>query len=432
MDILKKLKSHAEQVEVVSIKNEATSIEFEANLLKSSKVEETKGLAVRVVRNGKLGFAASSDETAQDKLATNALESAAYGDEVPITFPAAQPAPAVKTHDPKIAELPISHLVDIGQEIIALILEADPDVRINISLKRGLQQLSIRNQTGAEVSFARSPLSIGVEIDRIEEDDVLIMYDVLGLTVWQDNYMSFVQRLIEKLIMARTVTTLRPGKMPVIFSPAGGLVLGVPLMEGMDGKNVYTGISPLKGKIGEKLFDEKITLVDDATLDGYFNSAPYDDEGIVHRRNILVKEGVLQGFLYDLKTAVLSGTQSTGNGSRSLFTPPSPSPTNLIIEAGQTPLADMIADINYGLLIEDVLGLGQGNIISGAFSNPLSVAFKIENGEITGRVKNASIADNIYSLLKNVSAISQEHNWVYRSLCMPYILIPEMNIVSKQ
>ena len=431
MDILKKLKAHAEQVEVVSMVNEATSVEFEANKLKTSKIEETKGVAVRVVRAGKLGFAASSDETALDKLAANALESAAYGDDVPIKFPSALPAPVVATHDPKIADLPIPRLVEIGKEIVDVILKAAPEARINVSLKRGLQQLSIRNHTGAEISFNRSPLSIGVDISYIEGDDVLIIYDVLGTTLWQDNYLDFVNRLVEKLILARTVTTLRPGKMPVIFSPSGSLVLGIPLMEGINGKNVYTGSSPLLGKIGEKLFDEKITMVDDGTLDGRLESAPYDDEGVPHRRNVLIDKGVLHSFLYDLKTAVLSGAESTGNGSRGLFSPPFPSPTNLIIEAGNTPLADMIAGIDYGLLVEDVLGMGQGNVISGAFSNPLSVAFKIEHGKIVGRIKNASIADNVYSLLKNVAAVSQEQNWVYGNFCLPYIMLPEMNIIAK-
>ena len=410
MDILKKLKAHAEQVEVVSMQDEATSVEFEANKLKSSKVEETKGIAVRVVRNGKLGFAASSDESAMDKLSANALESAAYGDPISLQFPAVQPASPVKTHDPKIANLPIPRLVEIGREIIAMILEVAPEVRINVSLRRGEQNLSIQNQAGTEVAFARTPLSIGVEIDRIEGDDVLIMYDMAGVTLWDDNYLDFVRRLIDKFNQARTVTDLRPGKMPVIFSPSGGLVLGIPLMEGINGKSVYTGISPLKGKIGEKLFDEKITVVDDGTLDGRFGSAPYDDEGIPHRRNVIIENGVLKSFLYDLKTAVQSGVQSTGNGSRGLFNPPRPDATNLIIERGSTPLAEMIANMDYGLLVEDVLGLGQGNVISGSFSNPLSVAFKIEKGEIVGRVKNASIADNVYELLKNVAAVSQEQH----------------------
>ncbi len=432
MDILKNLRSLAEQVEVLSLQTEETTVSFEANKLKSSQVEETSGLAVRVVRNGKLGFAASTDLEAMDKLAAYALESASYGDEVPIHFPTPQPGAVVKTYDNQVVDLPVSRLVEIGHEILEMILAIDPEVRINVSLRRGIQSATLRNQTGLDVRFDRSPFSIDLEIDRIEGDDVLILYDSFGTTVWDDDVFSFVRNLTDKLVLSRVVTSLKPGKMPVLFSPSGGLVLGLPLMKGIDGKNVYTGTSPLKGKIGESLFDKKFSLVDDSTLDGRFGSAPYDDEGVPHKRNVLVENGVLKSYLYDLKTAAQSGVESTGNGSRSLFYPPNPAPTNLVIPAGETPLADMLAEIKEGVLVENVLGLGQGNIISGAFSNPLSLAFKIEKGEIVGRVKNFSIADNVYTLLKNVSAISRETQWVYSAISLPYILIPEMNVVGKE
>jgi len=184
--------------------------------------------------------------------------------------------------------------------------------------------------------------------------------------------------------------------------------------------------------VGEKLFDDKVNVVDDGTLDGKYGSAPYDDEGVPHRRNVLVEHGVLKGFLYDLKTAAQSGVESTGNGSRGLFNPPAPEPTNLILAGGSTPLAEMVAGIDEGLLVEDILGLGQGNIISGAFSNPLSLAFKIEKGEIVGRVKDVSIAGNVYDLLKEVTAVSRETLWVYGGRCMPYLLLPELNVIAKE
>jgi PmbA protein len=218
--------------------------------------------------------------------------------------------------------------------------------------------------------------------------------------------------------------------MPVLFASTGALVLGLPMMQALNGKSVYTGISPMKGKVGQALFDAKITVEDDATIDGKFASAAYDGEGVAHRRNTLIKAGVLQGFLYDLKTAAQSGVESTGNGSRGLFSPPRPSPSNLVFGAGETPLAEMIAGIDKGLLVENVLGLGQGNIISGAFSNSVSLAFKIEKGEIVGRVKDVSIAGNIYELLQNVAAVSQEREWVYRSLYLPSILLEDMNVVA--
>ncbi len=431
MDILTQLKKQAEQVEVLSLQNEKTTVEYEANQLKTCTVAETKGTAVRVIRKGQLGFAASTDDTAMDKLAANALESAAYGDKASFSFPDAQPAPSVRTFDEAVADLPIARLVEIGREMLDLILPVEPNLRCNIGLERSLVSASIRNQTGLDVSFKTSPLSLGLEIDRIEGDDVLILYDQLGTTVWEKDYLDFARRLVEKLKKARTITSIKPGKMPVLFAPTGTLALGLPLSQGLNGKEVYKGTSPMAGKIGEKLFDEKVTIIDDGTIDGKFASASYDDEGVPRRRNMLIEKGVLKGFIYDLKTAAQSGVETTGNASRGLFNPPEPSFTNLVIQPGETPLKNILASINEGIIVEDLLGIGQGNIISGAFSNPLALAFKIKKGEIVGRVKDLSIAGNIYDLLKNVAAVSKEAQWVYSTFYAPYILIPEMNVAGK-
>jgi PmbA protein len=432
MDILTQLKKQAEQVEVLNLQNEKTTVEYEANQLKTCTVAETKGTAVRVIRKGKLGFAASTDDTVMDKLAANALESAAYGDEAPFSFADPKPGPAVRTFDQAVADLPIARLVEIGKEILDLILPVEPNVRCNIGLERSIVSASIRNQKGLDVSYQTSPLSLGIEIDRIEGDDVLILFDQLGTTIWDKDYLDFARLLVEKLKMARKITTTKPGKMPVLFAPTGTLALGIPLSQGLNGKEVYRGTSPMKGKIGEKLFNEKITIVDDGTIDGKFASASYDDEGVPRRRNVLVENGVLKSFVYDLKTAAQSGVESTGNASRGLFAPPSPSLTNFIIQPGQTPLKDILAGIDEGIIVENVLGLGQGNIISGAFSNPLALAFKVEKGEIVGRVKDLSIAGNVYDLLKDVAAVSQEAQWVYSTFYAPYVLIPEMNVAGKQ
>jgi PmbA protein len=220
--------------------------------------------------------------------------------------------------------------------------------------------------------------------------------------------------------------------MPVLFSPTGALALAVPLMMGLNGKAVYRGTSPMAGKVGDRLFDERVTLVDDGTLHGRYGSAPYDDEGVPHRRNALIDGGILQGFVYDLKTAAQAGVESTGNGSRGLFSAPSPSFTNLVWSAGDVPVADMVAGIDEGLLAEIPLGLGQGNVLSGAFSNSLGLAFKIEKGEIVGRVKDVSIAGNIYDLLQDVAAVSRESEWIYYNYRLPHILLADMNVVTKE
>ena len=431
MDILTQLSKQAEQVEVVSLQNEQTMVEYEANQLKTCTVTETRGMAVRVIRKGRLGFAASSDGQALDKLAVNVLESAAYGDQASFSFPEARPAPAVRTFDQAVADLPIARLAEIGREILDLVLPVEPNARCNITVERSLVSASIRNHKGLDISFRNSPLALGLEIDRIEGDDVLILYDQLGTTLWEENYLEFAGRLVEKLKQARRITSIKPGKMPVLFAPAGALALVFPLSQGLNGRAVLKGISPLKGKTGEKLFDEKISLFDDGTIDGMFASSTYDDEGVPRRCNALIEKGVLKSFIYDLKTAAQAGVESTGNAARGLFNPPAASFTNRIIQPGETALKDILAGIDEGILVEDLIGLGQGNTISGAFSNPLALAFKIEQGEIVGRVKGLSIAGNVYNLLKEVTAVSRESQWVFSTFQAPYILIPEMNVAGK-
>ena len=432
MDLLDYLASEAEQVEVVELDNEVTSVEFEANKLKTSRVEETRGTAVRIVRHGRLGFAASTDRNAVNKLASHVMESASYGDSIPLHFPGQQEAPAVRNCDPLIAEMPVADLAELGQHMVEMLREVEPEARVNVSMERGQRMTTVRTQAGADIAFESSPLVIGVELLRVENEDVLTLWDQMGVTVSGEDLLTPARLVRERLRRSKTLTSIRSGNMPVLFSPGGSLALWLPLVEGLNGKNVYKSISPMVGKVGEQLFDAKLTVMDDGTLDGRPGSAPYDDEGIPRRCNPLIDHGVLKGFLYDLKTAAQAGAEPTGNGLRELFSPPDISPSNLVIAAGESSLDEMIADIDEGLLVEDLLGLGQGNIQSGAFSNPVALAFKIEKGEIVGRVKDVSIAGNIYELLKDVAAISKEQRWVMNALYAPYMLLPEMNVVSKE
>lgn len=429
--MLDRLMQQAEQAEVFEIESEATKIGFEANRMKSFKVEETRGVAARVVVNGRLGFAASSDLDATGKLVANAIESARHGDAISFCFPAPQPGPVVQVYDPELAALPTERLIEMGQEMTATVLEAEPEAHVNIDLERRVHRTVVRNSAGTEIAVEKAPLSIMMEVERVRGDDVVVLFEYFSTAVKDEGYRDFAQRIADKLRLAQRTATLASGRMPVLFSPSGAPVLGLPLMLGLNGKNVYRTISPMAGRLGELLFDEQLTVVDDPTLDGRPGSSSHDDEGLPRQRRVLIDHGVLRGFIYDLKTAAQAGVEPTGHGERSLFSPPSPSFSNLILEGGGASLAEIIAGVEEGLLVESPLGLGQGNVISGAFSNNLSLAFKIEDGEIVGRVKDVSIAGDIYQDLRRIGALSQEAEWVYGGLRLPYILLPELNVVTK-
>jgi len=429
--MLELMRGKAQEAEAFEIESESTQVGFEANELKSFEVDETRGIAMRALVDGRLGFAASSDLEAGEKLVQNVLESARHGDAIDMHFPPDQPGPSVQVYDQALATLATDRLVEVGQEIVEAIREAEPDVLLKIDMERRVRHTALRNTAGAEVETEKTTLSLRLVAERVRGDDVLMLFEYFSSAVWNGDYRRWVEGIVDKIRLARESATLTSGRMPVLFSPCGAPVLGLPLMQGLNGKNVYRGVSPMAGCVGERLFDDKLTLVDDPTLDGRPGSASHDDEGLPRRRRALIDGGTLVGFVYDLKTAVQAGAEPTASGERGLFSPPSPGFSNLVMASGDVPLAEIVASIDEGLLVESPLGLGQGNIISGAFSNNLSLAFKIERGEIVGRVKDVAIAGNVYEDLRRIEALSRESEWVYGGMRLPYILLPELNVVTQ-
>ncbi|MBU0494109.1 MAG: TldD/PmbA family protein [Chloroflexi bacterium] len=437
MNLLDQLAGRADQAEAFTIREETTIVGFKANDLRSAEVSESSGASLRVLVDGRLGFAGTtaSGPEAHAQLVENVLASAAYGDEIPLVFPASQPSTPVQVYDADLAALSIPRLVELGREIIDIIRQAEPDVHVEIDLRREVGQWEVCNTTGLRVGDERSTLSVNVTAERVREDDILIVFDYFSTVTLAegDTPLDFARDIAQRLKLARRDAQLTSGAMPVLFSPRGAVVLALPLSPALSGKNVLHGVSPLAGRVGEPMFDRRLTVVDDGTLNGRPGSASHDDEGVPHRRYTLIEDGVLRGFLYDLKTAAQSGpgVTSTGHGARGIFSPPSPAATNTLFAGGDTALSDILAQMDRGLLVESALGLGQGNILSGAFSNTLGLAYAVEHGEIIGRVKDVSIAGNIYQDLQHIQDISREGAWVYGSTWLPFILLAELNVSTK-
>lgn len=205
-----------------------------------------------------------------------------------------------------------------------------------------------------------------------------------------------------------------------------------PLALAFNGKTVVEGASPLVGKQGERLFDERLSLWDDATIDYRPASRPCDDEGVPSQRTPLIQKGVVANFLYDLRTAALAGSRSTGSGNRVRGGMPTPSVSALVIQEGDTAFDDMVRDIREGLIIETLIGAEQGNVLGGEFSGNVLLGYKVENGEIVGRVKDTIVSGNIYEALKELAAIGREAKWVGGTLLTPALHLPGLAVASKR
>lgn len=174
-------------------------------------------------------------------------------------------------------------------------------------------------------------------------------------------------------------------------------------------ENAQQGLSLLKGREGEKIAADCVTLMDDPLLEGGFDSMPFDGEGVASKTKAVVENGVLKTLLHNRKTAKKQGVASTGNALRpGLSAPITVAPTNFFFKPGDKTLAELEADMSDGLVITDLSGLHAGaNMTSGDFSL-LSKGYLLKDGKRVQPVEQITIAGNFYDVLKNIRAIGSD------------------------
>ena len=155
-------------------------------------------------------------------------------------------------------------------------------------------------------------------------------------------------------------------------------------------------------------------------------SCPFDDEGTITQPLSLIREGRLRQFYSDRTRARLLGTESTGNGFRpSLGSYPSPGLVNLIVEGGDSDFEQLVKQLGKGIIVEQILGGGAD--ISGDFSINIDLGYAVENGVITGRVKDTMVSGNVYQVLQEIIALGNDSRWI-DSCFTPSLLVEGLSI----
>lgn len=206
----------------------------------------------------------------------------------------------------------------------------------------------------------------------------------------------------ERAVARLNPATMPSGAMPVVFDPQAGRSLMGHLVAAVSGPAIARGASFLLGCEGERVFDPAITIVDDPLRLRGLGSRPFDGEGLPTRALRLIDKGVLGTWLLDAASARKLGRQPTGHAVRAGGAAPSVGSSNLVLEAGTLSVADLIADIDEGVLVTDLIGHGV-NGVTGDYSRGAS-GFVIRAGEICGPVAGFTVAGNLRDMFRQMRA----------------------------
>ncbi len=430
--ILARALKAAEEAEVFSVSSQETLVRFEANRLKQLQTNQKTAVALRIIKHGRTGYATSTRLDDVKTLVSNAVETARFGMEAKFQFPGLTPYPQIEVFDAAVGAVPIDEMIKLGEGLIAPITGSTPGILCDAAVTRGTVSVRIINSRGGQASYRKSLFSLGVEANLINDTDMLFVGDSETSCHPIADPSAVVNAVLWQLEMARNLAPVPGRTMPVVFTPDGVAGALIPsLMAAFNGKTVLEGASPIANRLGQQVFDEKLCLWDDPTLAYCPGSRPCDDEGVASQRTPLIERGTVANFLYDLQTAALAGKKSTGNGERGRGGLPAPSPSAFVIAAGDTSFDDMVRDMKEGLVIEQLMGADQGNVLGGDFSGNVLLGYKVENGKIVGRVKPPMVSGNVYQILKDIPAIGNRPKWVGGFLYTPHLYCPGLSVASK-
>ncbi|MGC8972008.1 MAG: TldD/PmbA family protein [bacterium] len=429
-ELIRKLKDESIEGDVFSRRGVSTLVTFEANKLKSIESSESSGVSLRVVMDKKIGYASQYGIYEPEWLLDKAKATANI--ETKLKLPEGLKM-REESYDESLDGVSIEYLTNLGKGIVEKILNSYPEVICNVEISKDKGETLLVNTSGVNCIRKKVSLGVGVHINRIKGTDMLDVYE--EITVKRlDNIDT--DRLVSKMFYALNASEniVKPSKsqVPVIFTPKAVYVLLLPIISALSGKILLMGASPLQDKVGKLFFDKKFTLIDDPANSEGLAKTSFDDEGMPTKTLPLVDSGVVGEFYFDLHTASLLGKEANGHGFRGGLSQPSPGLTNLIINPGDSSIKDIISSFEEVIVVDQMMGVGQGNILSGEFSVNIHLGFLYRKGEVVGRVKDSMVAGNAYKALSNIAALSSEREWIEGSLYTPYICIPELTVVSKE
>ncbi len=370
---------------------------------------ESSGIGLRVWCGKRLANVSTSDlsGTSLKELAQRAVSMAKVATEDPHTTLApkallAQERPALQladTHEPDA-----DTLQDMAMQAEQVALDTTGITNSEgADCSYGKTEVALATSHGFTGSYTDTTYAMSVSVLAGKDDAMERDYDYAVTRFFSD--LPEPQQ-IGRIAAERTLKRLNPQKkatcqVPVVYDPRVGRSLLGSFAGAINGASIARGTSFLKDAMGEAVFADQVRIIDDPLRVRGLGSQPFDAEGVQGEKRVMVEDGRLQSWFLDLRSASKLGLTTTGHASRGLGGNPSPSSSNLYMEAGDVTPDALIGDITDGFYVTETFGMGV-NLITGDYSQGAS-GFWIENGEITYAVSELTIAGQLRDMFRQLT-----------------------------
>lgn len=415
----------AEEVEIyISSGTETEVVAYQGEIEQLSSASSS-GIGIRVLRDGpngaKIGtaWAGSLDDDAVRDALADARDNMQFATEDEfLTFARPDGVAPVKQQltDRSVLSTPTEEKIAMAIELEQRVRKADPRIRQVDSANYSdyIAEAAIASTFGINVSYSRSGAYLSVAAIASQDGDDQSGW---GLSVGRAPHELSIEVAAADAVLrsTRMLGAVKPKstKTTVVFDPRCSATLLSIIGGALSGEAVVLGRSFFAQRLGEVVAANFFTLIDDPTDSRHFAASTYDGEGLACRRNELIKDGVLQKFVYDTVSARRAGTVSTGNAQRGgIAGSPSAGCRALQLTAGTQSQQEILTSVGEGVFVESIAGIHSGvNTISGDFSVGITGRM-IRNGQFAEPIREATVTSTLQKMLLDVTNVGDDVEWL--------------------
>ena len=434
------LNKGAQDAEAYVYEGQASNIGIELGQISKTNRIIDRGLGIRVAANKAIGFAYTNiieDSKAVESAVVSALSAARASKPDPDWkgLPEKKSyAQTEKTFDQEIVNLTSEDLVKIAVAMLDAASQVDKRVfPIEGGVGSAYLSNAIANSNGI-TAFDKGTV-IECSVATLAKEGNTVTPVCFEFNAARDYKLdpAWVGKEAAKMALSALKTKSVETKSGKVILTQFALqdLLSYTLINAIRADSVQRGQSPFKGKIGEKVASENLSIFDDGLFAGGLRTGSFDAEGAPHQKTLVIEKGILRNFLYDNYTARREGKESTGNASRAGYlSTPGIDTTNFHILPGTKTSEEMISEVEDGLIVYYLQGAHSSNPVSGEFSVVATPAWKIKDGKITHCSRGVMLAGNVFDLLKNISIIGGNERQMGQ-LISPWIQVENVRVIGQ-
>ena len=418
-EVLEAVRKHssAVQAEAYLVFSEGRTQEWSEGRPENVMISKGQGIGLRVIDGGRLGFSSTNrcDPESLELLGGTAVVAAQSTAADPyLELPRPEPTSsesALELEDPALASGSFEERAGFLSAVEAAIKKRDKRLEkvLRASYREGRYASAVVSSAGVSAPAQGTHVSVSLACVAVEGNETQVGYGFQAVRHYADLKKDWViEKTVENTLALLGGKQVPSGRYDLLFDPFVAAEMLELLAGALRADQVQKGRSFLAARMNQKVGASCLTLVDDGRLKRGLASSACDAEGLPTQTTVLVKEGMLQGFLYDSVSARKAKQRSTGNAGRASYKGlPEPDTTNFYIQPGSRSPEELIAGIDSGIYVHNAMGLHTVDTVSGDFSLGI-MGERIEKGRRTHGVRGVTIAGNLLDLLSTMEAVGND------------------------